>query len=320
MADNILAEGNTKLAELGLAFAEPGGPAGSSVSLTRRYLDSLLVEFRVIDAVKASTGFDLFGETFSTPVMTAALSGLDRVRLNGMAEMAGGAARAGAVMWAGIGGEDELKAMIDTGAKVVKIVKPYRDIDLVFKKLEQAERFGAFAVGMDADFVFGRKDWSAPVPMGPKTLDEIKSFVKAVKLPFVVKGVLSEADAVKAVEAGAAGVVVSHHGGALMDWSVPPAMILPRVVKAAAGRLRVFADCGVVGGMDAFKLMALGADAVSVGKAIMAGLAAAGADGVCQAIRQITDELKRIMSQTACASPAEIPSGLLWTTAGEKIA
>ncbi len=113
----LLQDGNKKVDESGLGFTgimpKPGNPA----RLTREYFDSLTLELRVIDAVEASTQMELLGAAFTTPIMVAALSSLDRIHANGMVEVAKGAAAAGAVMWAGIGDEAELKAIVDTGAK-----------------------------------------------------------------------------------------------------------------------------------------------------------------------------------------------------------
>jgi len=124
---------------------------GDSNLITREYFDSLLIEMRHIDSVLPSTKLELYGETFETPIMTAALSHLDKCRPNGMVEMARGALAANAVMWTGMGDEAELEATVSTGARTVKIIKPYADNNDIFRKIEHAEKIGAFAVGMDVD-------------------------------------------------------------------------------------------------------------------------------------------------------------------------
>jgi isopentenyl diphosphate isomerase/L-lactate dehydrogenase-like FMN-dependent dehydrogenase len=289
--------------------------AGDSAKITRAYFDSLLVELRTIDSVKASAEMKLFGETFSTPVMVAALSSLDRTRPGGMVDAAKGAAAAGAVMWTGIGSEAELEALIATGAKVVKIIKPYADADLIFKKIEHAEKSGAIAVGMDTDYVFGSKNnkgFAMEYPVSPKTREEIKSFVKATKLPFILKGILSEQDARKALEVGAGGIVVSHHGGSVLDYAVPPLKVLPRVAKVVDKKIPIFVDCGVTRGMDAFKALALGASAVSVGRAVIAGLSSDGADGVRKVLEDITEELQWAMNLTGSCDVTHIDPAVIW--------
>ncbi|MDR2055897.1 MAG: alpha-hydroxy-acid oxidizing protein, partial [Desulfovibrio sp.] len=244
----LLQTGNEKLEEKGFPNSHTPEPS-SSARITRQYFDSLLLELRVLDSVEASTQMKLFGESFSTPVMTAALSGLDKIWPGGMAEVAKGAAAAGAVMWAGIGGEDELKAMIDTGAKVIKIVKPYKDTNMIFEKIALAEKHGAFAVGMDIDFFFGRKtNVPPPFPMSPKTSGQIKSYIQASGLPFILKGVLSGQDAAKALKLGASGILLSHHGGIALDYAVPPVRILPDIVKIIDRKIPIFVDCGITRG------------------------------------------------------------------------
>jgi isopentenyl diphosphate isomerase/L-lactate dehydrogenase-like FMN-dependent dehydrogenase len=288
---------------------------GNSPRITREYNDSLLIEMRAIDAIEASTECRLFDTVFSTPVMTAALSGLDNICPDAMTEVARGAAAANAVMWAGIGDEAQLEAMVKTGAKTVKIVKPYADHNLIYEKISQAEKHGAFAVGMDIDFVFGptrKRGYAMTYPVAPKTLDDIRGFVKATKLPFILKGVLSEKDAEKAIESGASGIVVSHHGGSVLDYAVPPLMILPRIAKVINGRIPIFVDSGMGNGADVFKALALGASAVCVGRAVMAGLASDGFQGVQKVLEGINEELKFIMSLTGARDLKNIDPDAVW--------
>lgn len=288
-----------------------GAETGNVLKMTREYLDSLSIEMRVIDSVEASTEMKLFGEAFSTPVMVAALSGLGK----GMVDIAKEAAAAGTVMWAGIGDEAELKTMADTGAKIIKIIKPYKDKDLIFEKIAQAEKIGALAVGMDIVFAFGGKIGDTllrPELMGPKTLEDIISFVQATKLPFILKGILSEMDARKALEAGAAAIVVSHHGGSVLDYAVPPLKILPRIAQVIDKRIPIFVDSGITRGTDVFKALALGADGVLIGKTVMIGLNLEGAEGVQKIITGTTEELRRVMSLTGSADIRHIDPSIIW--------
>lgn len=277
--------------------------AGDSNQITRQYFDSLLIEMRHFDSVLPAMGLELFGESFATPVMTAALSHLNGSRPDGMAEMAKGAYAANAVMWTGMGDEAELEAITATGARTVKIIKPHADNNVIYKKLEHAEKCGVLAVGMDIDHAFdgsGQYDSVFGLPMSGKTIDEIKGFVKATKLPFIIKGVLSTEDTYKCMEAGVKGIVVSHHHG-IMDYAVPPLMILPEIVKVTGNSIPVFVDCGVMNGYDVFKALALGATAVSVGRALMTPLAEEGSAGVEKKLKAITRELAGVMARTCSA-------------------
>ncbi|WP_163191821.1 alpha-hydroxy acid oxidase [Clostridium thermarum] len=289
-----------------------------SDQITREYFDSLLVEMRHIDAVKPSTKFELYGETFDTPIMMAALSHLNNIRENGMVEMAKGAREANAVNWAGMGDEAEISAITATGARTINIIKPYADNDYIFRRIEHAERCGVLALGMDVDHAFrgnGKYDVVLGEKMKPKSLTELKEFIKATKLPFIIKGVLSEQDAYKALEAGAKGIVVSHHHG-IMNYAVPPLYILPKIAKVINHQIPIFVDCGIMSGIDVFKALALGADAVSVGRVIMEPLKNNGSEGVKNQIIKMTEELAGVMARTCSRDLKNIDPTVIWQRNG----
>lgn len=285
-----------------------------SNQITREYFDSLLIEMRHIDAVLPSTKLELYGETFDTPVMMAALSHLNNVYENGMVEMAKGALAANAVNWAGMGDKAEISAITSTGARTINIIKPYADNDYIFQRIEHAERCGVMALGMDLDHSFGgngKYDIVLGEEMKPKSLIELKEFIKSTKLPFIIKGVLSEQDAYKALEAGAKGIVVSHHHG-IMDYAVPPLLILPKIAKVINRQIPIFVDCGIMSGMDVFKALALGADAVSAGRVIMEPLKKNGSEGVKNQIIKMTEELAGVMARTCSQDLSHIQPSVIW--------
>lgn len=288
--------------------------AWDSNVITREYFDSLLIEMRHIDSVIPSTKLELYGETFDTPVMMAALSHLNNVRDNGMAEMAKGALASNAVNWAGMGREPELEVITATGARTINIIKPYADNDYILRRIEHAERCNVLAVGMDIDHSFGG-DGQYDVVLGErmtsKSLNEIKEFIGSTKLPFVIKGVLSEQDAYKCLEAGAKGIVVSHHHG-IMNYAVPPLMILPKIARVIDHQIPIFVDCGVMSGMDVFKALALGADAVSAGRVILDPLKQSGAEGVRSQIEKLTKELAGVMARTCSPDIRHIDPSVIW--------
>ncbi len=271
--------------------------------ITRDYFDSLLLETRYVDAVIPSTEFTLFGETFRTPIMTAALSHLDNTAPDGMVTYAQGAAFAGAVHWVGMGSDEELERIIATGARTIKIIKPHADNREVLRKIEHAVKVGCFAVGMDIDHAFnseGGYDSVFGLPMKAKSTEEFAEFVSAAGVPFIVKGVLSPHDAERCVDSGCAGLVVSHHHG-MMQYSVPPLMVLQDIISATGGSIPVFVDCGIESGMDAYKCLALGAKAVSVGRHLMP-LLKQGPEFVAQRINEMTAELAGVMARTGVGS------------------
>lgn len=279
----------------------------NSDKITRDYFDSLLLETRYLDSVLPSTKMELFGETFDTPIMTAALSHLGNTAKNGMVIYAEGAKASNAVHWVGMGEDKELEDIIATGAKTIKIIKPHEDNNEVFRKIEHAVKAGCFAVGMDIDHAFsgdGHYDNVLGLPMKAKSTEELAEFVSAAKIPFIVKGVTSCKDAVKCLKAGAAGIQVSHHHG-MIDYSVPPLMVLRDIIYATGNEVPVFVDCGFESGMDVYKALALGATAVSVGRHLMP-LLKNGSAAVSERINQMNAELAGIMARTGVADLAHM--------------
>ena len=268
---------------------------GDSVRIARMYMDSLLVESRIVGAVRPDTAFRFLGETFEMPLMTAALSHLDLV------SMAEGAKQAGAPVSIGMGGNEEMGKVLATGAKVMKIIKPYADEREILSRIEYAEANGALAVGMDVEHAVNVDDAEDSLVVGMQmkqpTLAELEKYIRATKLPFFVKGVLSARDAVKCRDLGAAGVILSHHNG-LLRFAVPPVMILPEIRKAVGHDLIVIADGGIESGFDAFKALARGADAVTVGKALMGPLKETGAEGVRDTLNKFAGQLRAMMIRT----------------------
>lgn len=271
-------------------------------TITRDYFDSLLLETRYIGSDIPSTKMELFGQEFDTPIMTAALSHLHNPA-DGMAVYGKGAALSNAAHWVGMGEDAELESVVATGAKSIKIIKPHADNREVFRKIEHAVKVGCFAVGMDTDHAFnsnGGYDDVFGLPMRPKSIEELAEFVQAAGVPFIVKGVMSPRDAEKCAKAGCAGMVVSHHHG-MVQYSVPPLMVLPDIISAVGGSMPVFVDCGIISGMDAYKCLALGAKAVSVGRHLMP-LLKEGAQAVSDRINEMTAELAGIMARTGVKS------------------
>ena len=282
---------------------------GDANQITRDYFDSLLIEMRHLDGVKPSTKVEIFGKTFDTPIMMAAFS-----HMKTLEDVARAAKLTNALNWVGMGDEAQLEQLMATGAETVKIIKSYKDNERILKKIEHAKGLGALAVGMDIDHAFSRKgeyDVVVGEEMRPKSLAELREFVAAAgETPFVVKGVLSVTDAVKCAEAGVKGIVVSHHHG-IINYGVPPLMALPKIKEAVGDSLTIFLDCGVASGYDAFKAMALGAKAVSLGRALFPALEN-GAEGAAACIRQMTEELAGIMAHTGSPDPAHIDPSLIW--------
>jgi 4-hydroxymandelate oxidase len=131
------------------------------------------------------------------------------------------------------------------------------------------------------------------------------------KLPIVIKGVVRADDARRAVDAGAAAVVVSNHGGRRLDHSPATIDVLPAITAAVGGSIEVLLDGGVRRGTDVIKALALGARAVLVGRPVLWGLAAGGRDGVAGALAILRRELDLAMALCGCPDVASIDRGLV---------
>ena len=279
-----------------------------------QHFERFAFKFRLIDSVEASTQTILFGQKLKTPILAGALSGMNDITDQPLPKIALGMKDSGSLMWLGIVSTEQLKEVLDTKTPTVRIVKPYKDLDAMVKELKEAEELGAIAVGTDIDFFYGGKRGDrtyAPKAMGPKTVAEMKMLVKATKLPFIVKGVLSAEDARKAVDIGAGAIVVSNHGGIVIDYAAHPLELLPEIKEVVGNRMPILADSGFRRGSDVMKALALGADAVLLGWPLTMGLAANGRQGVADMINLLTDELRRIMSVTGCKQLAEIDRTVL---------
>ncbi len=143
------------------------------------------------------------------------------------------------------------------------------------------------------------------------TWDDIAWLQSITRLPVLLKGVLHPADARLAVSVGAAGLIVSNHGGRTLDTAPATASALPGVVQAVGGAAPVLVDGGIRRGTDVLKAMALGASGVLVGRPAVWGLANAGAAGVAHVLRLLRDELEVAMALTGCATLADATPALL---------
>ncbi len=284
--------------------------------ITERYMDSILIEERLIDSVKADLTTRILGENFSMPILTPAFSHLNNFNgreHTGLEEYSIAAKNCNVLNFCGMMENDQFKKIIDAGAKTIRIVKPYADNAKIRDQLKFAEDNGAFGIGMDIDHIFGNGGYDVVVgeEMAAQTTDMLRSYIESSKLPFVVKGVLSVTDAVKCAEVGAKAIIVSHHHGRL-PYAVPPMMILPEIKKALKGYgVQIFLDCGIASGADVYKALALGADAVAVGRSMLPHLEKDGITGVENFLKKVADELCFMMSSTGFSKVCDIDDSAL---------
>jgi isopentenyl diphosphate isomerase/L-lactate dehydrogenase-like FMN-dependent dehydrogenase len=314
----IYEKGKQNLKKSGSAWTyPPDSKIGASVRMNRKYLDSLFFEPRFFDPVQVDTSCKILGVTLKTPIFCSPISQTDFASDEGLAEIAKGVHQAGGLMMLGIGGSSELQKSIDQGAKVVKMVKPYQNTELIYKKAREAEDRGCVALGMDIDHYYGRlvgDKVDRDDLFGPQKTEELKQLISEAKLPFIIKGVLSTVDAEKALQLGASAVMVSNHGSAAFDFMIPSMMALPRISESVGQKLTVLVDTGFKTGNDVLKALAFGAKAVGFASSMLLAFAADGSSGVELLINQITAELRRTMAATGCAKVSAISRPIISQT------
>ena len=188
-----------------------------------------------------------------------------------------------------------------------------RDRSRTLEAAALAAEQGASAVVLTGDTPYlgtaRRADLGSSEQDPAATLDVVAELAAVSGLPVLVKGVLRADDAVACVEAGAAGVVVSNHGGRQLPRAVPTCRALPEVVDAVG--VPVLVDGGIRSGADVLTALALGATAVLVGRPVLWGLAAGGADGVRECLDALTADLRHVMGLAGCASLSDVDRSLV---------
>jgi isopentenyl diphosphate isomerase/L-lactate dehydrogenase-like FMN-dependent dehydrogenase len=138
-----------------------------------------------------------------------------------------------------------------------------------------------------------------------------------VKVPVILKGVMTVQDARLAVKAGAAGIVVSNHGGRVLDHTPGTAEVLPAIAAAVKGKIKIFVDGGIRSGADVLKMLALGAEAVLVGRPMAIAAVGGGKEGVALLLNQYADELRTAMIYGGCRSLDEVSPSVLYPESKE---
>ncbi|TVM17690.1 alpha-hydroxy-acid oxidizing protein [Oceanidesulfovibrio indonesiensis] len=293
-----------------------GTGTGNSFKANYRALEAVRLAMRTLHGVtEVETRTTCFGLNLATPIHVAPMTGVSYNMGGDMSEeefalnVVEGAQRAGALAWTGDGADPAmfdsgLAAIAANGGRGVPIIKPRAQGEII-ARIRRAEEAGAMAVGMDVDGAGLVTMAQFDQPVGPKNAEEIQEIVAATSLPFILKGIMTPDEAEIAVRTGCAAIVVSNHGGRVLDHTPGVAEVLPEIAKAVAGRLTVFADGAVRSGSDVLKLLALGADAVLVGRPVITGAFGGGAQGVQAVLDKMRTELIQAMLLTGVATPAE---------------
>ncbi len=192
--------------------------------------------------------------------------------------------------------EAAAKAIAACGGVGVPTVKPW-NLSAIKEKLALCRAAGSFAVAMDVDAAGLPFLKNMTPPAGSKTVEELAQITHMAGVPFIVKGIMTARGALKAKKAGAAGIVVSNHGGRVLDQCPATAEVLEGIVDALQGsNVKIFVDGGIRTGMDVFKALAIGADAVMIARPFVTSVYGGGEEGVKLYIEQLGSELADAMA------------------------
>ncbi|GAA0256616.1 alpha-hydroxy-acid oxidizing protein [Muricomes sp. OA1] len=203
------------------------------------------------------------------------------------------------------------KAITKLDGMGIPTVKPW-DMGTIREKMELVKKSGAFAVAMDIDAAGLPFLQNLNPPAGSKSVKELKEIVKIAEIPFILKGIMTPRAALKAKEAGVQGIVVSNHGGRVLDQCPSTAEVLPSIVEAVKGEMTIFVDGGIRTGIDVFKALALGADAVLIARPFVTAVYGGEEDGVKAYINRIEAELKDTMSMCGAFTLSDIRRDMIW--------
>lgn len=299
-----------------------GVGTGSSFKANVEALNRIKLNLSTIHDVKEpETAIEIFGQNLSLPVMAAPITGTT-YNMGGAIteevyceEVIAGSLMAGTIGWTGDGADPAMygsgiSAIKKNSGKGVPIIKP-RAQEEIIKRIRQAEDAGAIAVGVDIDGAGLITMALKGQPVSPKSPKEIEELVKATELPFILKGIMTLKEAEIAYNLGVKAIVVSNHGGRILDHTPGVADVLPEITEKLKGKITIIADGGVRSGVDVLKLLALGADAVLIGRPVVVAVFGGGRDGLKLYFENIKNELKQAMLLTGVASVKSVPKTIL---------
>ena len=290
---------------------------GSSFTVCREYLSRVKVLMNLVyEPSELDTSIELFGHRFAMPIFMAPIGGMDS-NYNGymtdedFANMSiRGMVESGSLAFTPDGFYDslfelQLPIIKDAGGFAVPTIKPW-ETDKLLSKIRQAEEANALAVACDMDSCGNILLKKAGKPVYPMSQNTLAHIVQSTKLPFIPKGIMTADAAARCADAGCYGIVVSSHGGRVMEDAPAPCSMLPEIRAAVGDRIKVFVDGGIRSGMDVFKCLALGADAVLIGRPYVIAAHGGGQDGVVLYSKKLLQELRDVMVMTGCRSLLDI--------------
>lgn len=274
------------------------------------------------DVAEPDISIELFGHTLPTPAITAPVGSFSLIAEEAEREVAEGTERAGAMMFTSQAAKLDPRGW-RSAAKSPLVFMAYmnRGKEEVAEYARVAEDLGFAAVGITMDTVRPVKIGDE-VPLSTKdgkprkghksTPKDIEWMKQQVRLPVVVKGIMGGDDARVAVAAGADALVVSNHGGRILDFNRSALEALPEVVEAVGARVPVLFDSGIRSGGDIVKALALGAKAVLTGRPIAWGVGAFGAAGVERVFAILAEEMQRVLSMTGVGRIRDVTPAILF--------
>ncbi len=269
----------------------------------------------------ADTTFDFFGHQLAIPVMAGPVGAMqmhygdkyDDLTYNDLLVTA--CAKAGILAFTGDGVnsavmEAAVNAIGENHGAGVTTIKPWNQ-DLVMQKMDMAKKSGAWAIAMDIDGAGLPFLKNLTPPAGSKTVEQLKEIADYAGVPFILKGIMTVKGAEKAVKAGAKAIVVSNHGGRVLDQCPATAEVLPEIVDAVGKDVMVLVDGGIRTGMDVFKALALGAKGVLIARPFVNMVYGGGLEGPAVLVEKLKAELADTMLMCGAHSLAEIDRSMV---------
>jgi isopentenyl diphosphate isomerase/L-lactate dehydrogenase-like FMN-dependent dehydrogenase len=294
-----------------------GVGSGASFRANVTALDGLRLNTRLVGPhFEPDTSFDFAGRQLVMPVMGASTSGVGRFgeaisEVDFCRATIRGCREAGTLTWRGDTwfytpeSHPALDALEREGGHGIPIFKP-RAQEILKRLIARAEKLGCPAVGVDLDGCGSTIMAKHGQAVFRKSVAELRELVSSTSLPFIAKGIMTPEDAEGCVEAGVRVVAVSNHGGRVLDATPGVAEVLPRIVQRVGGRVLITADGGVRTGYDVLKMLALGADAVLVGRDVARAAVGGGSLGVKLQMQRLHQTLRGALVMTGCPDLARI--------------
>ena len=268
-----------------------------------------------------NTTLELFGQTFKYPFFAAPVGAVNMHYSDKYTDttyndiLVSACKENGIAAFTGDGVDPKVMAgataaIAKAGGCGVPTIKPW-NLDTIQEKLALVKKANAFAVAMDIDAAGLPFLKNMTPPAGSKSIEELRRIAELAGIPFIVKGVMTIKSAMKAKEAGAAAIVVSNHGGRVLDQCPATAEVLPEIAAAVGSDLKILVDGGIRSGTDIFKALALGADGVLICRPFVTAVYGGEAEGVKLYIEKLGEELKDTMAMCGAFSLKEITKDMV---------